>query len=554
MTEDTDVIAMRNATAALEEAQHQITQLAEENTRLKGKRLPKAVSAQSVLGGTDIPFYNSGRNYIIGYADPSNQKKRSYHDTLKLVRWFYENDPIAGTVVNRMADMSITVLRNRRKTKRNKQEVEDDVLAFYDALLEELRPFFKTMAVEYLVHGMAIPDYTLNKVRGDKIAEVLGRKRYTTIEKIWVRNPENIVLRKRPTGMDRQVFFKVPQDEVAFITNKGIRPDGTKDLEAYQFLVENFPEYVAAVQSGQTLFPLDTVRPVYRNLNSYDEYPIPFLQNALKALQHKEYLKAMDRSIASRAIEAIRHVKVGDKDFPADDDDITAVQQQVTQNSSTGERIFNLFTNHTVSIEWVFPPLDALLDEAKYSEPNSDIFLGLGFPRILTVGETAKSNAADNKIASLGPKATLDDMRNAIIVWLKQLYIELADTNGFSRIPEPYFAPIATTDMTALIQFAIDALNAGAISKDTVAQLYGSDFETESGQITSEQESGVLSPAEVQKKQDQEFQIKTKTMDQQHSDQQMQKQHDFAREQSKIQSKNQPANNNSGGNKNTQQK
>ena len=76
MTEDTDVIAMRNATAALEEAQHQITQLAEENTRLKGKRLPKAVSAQSVLGGTDIPFYNSGRNYIIGYADPSNQKKR----------------------------------------------------------------------------------------------------------------------------------------------------------------------------------------------------------------------------------------------------------------------------------------------------------------------------------------------------------------------------------------------------------------------------------------------------------------------------------------------
>ena len=45
MTEDTDVIAMRNATAALEEAQHQITQLAEENNRLKGKRLPKAVSA-----------------------------------------------------------------------------------------------------------------------------------------------------------------------------------------------------------------------------------------------------------------------------------------------------------------------------------------------------------------------------------------------------------------------------------------------------------------------------------------------------------------------------
>lgn len=500
------VTKLRNTTADLEAAQKANAELEEKVKALsKPKNYAKASTTPVHIDG-DIPFINQGRNYILGYSNPDN-KKRTYHDTVKLVRWFYENDPIAGTVINRMADMSVTTVRNRKTTKLNADKVEDSVLAFYDALVEELRPFLKSAALEYLINGMAVPSYTLTKLRGDKISEKLGRKRYTTVDKVWVRNPDNIVLKKRPTGMDRQVFFKIPQDDITFIQNKGIRSDGTVDKEAYNFLVENYPEYVAAVNGGKTLLELADVTPIYRKLNSYEIYPMPFLQNALKALQHKEFLKAMDRSIASRAIEAIRHIKVGDKDYPADQDDIDAAESLLNANASNGERVFNLFTNHTYVIEWIFPPLEALLNEAKYVEPNNDIFLGLGFPRILTVGETAKSNAADNKIASIGPKATLDDMRDAIIYWLKKLYRELADINGFTRIPEPYFSPIATSDMTALTQFAVDAMNNGAISKDTVAQLYGTDFNTESIEIVAEQESGVLSPMEHQKQKDQQFQV-----------------------------------------------
>lgn len=520
MAHKEDVLEQRNLQDELIAATTKLEKAEQRLERIDAKKLPHAKASTNVIGVEDIPFYNKGRNYLMGYVNPDKNKKRTYHDTIPIVRWFYENDPIAGTVVNRMAEMSITVLRNRKKTKRNTTEVPPETLAFYNALVEELKPFLKIAALEYLLHGMAIPQYTTQRLLGNKIAEQLGRKRYTTVDQIWVRNPEHIELKKRPTGMKRQVFYKVPQEEIVFIQNNGKRPDGTVDKEAYDYLVENYPDYVRDVKNGKTKFPLDDVRPIYRKQNSYDDYPIPFLQNALKSLQHKEYLKSMDRSIASRAIEAIRHVRVGDKDFPADDDDITAIEEQVKQNSSTGERIFNLFTNHTVEIEWVFPPLDALLNEAKYAEPNSDIFLGLGFPRILTVGETAKSNAADNKIASLGPKATLEDLREALIVWLKELYRELADINGFDRIPEPYFAPIATTDMTALIQFAIEALTAGAISKDTVSQLYGSDYETEAGQIETEIEMDVPSPAELAKQKDQEFQMKTTQQNQEFTAQQ----------------------------------
>lgn len=479
------------------------------NTEIK--LIGKARASQTFPGAIpisingELAFNNVGRSYIQGYYDGS-PKLGKYHDHIKVIRWFYKFDPIASTVLNRMADMSMTVIKNRKKTKLNMDVVDDATQAYFDALIVKIRPFLKQVALEYLLHGLVVPAYILEKTRGDLLSEKLGRKRYTVPTNFWVRNPDNIELKRRPIGTTRQVFLKIPKEDIELIQNKGLRADGTTDKEAYTFLVEHAPEYVRAIRAGKTKFELTDVNILTRKIVSHEEYPVPFLVNALGALQHKAYLKTMDKTIVSRAIEAIRHIKVGDKDFPATDEDIAAVQSTVEQNSSSGERVFNLFTNHTVTIEWSFPPLEALLNEAKYAEPNADIFLSVGFPRILTTGETLRSNSSDSKIASLGPKATLEDLRESILEWLKLLYALLADKNNFNRIPEPYFAPIATSDYTALVQFAVDAMSAGAISKDTIAQLYGSDFETEANQITTEQESGVLSPAELQKQKDMQFQ------------------------------------------------
>ncbi len=518
------------------------TAVVEENAELVTRKLLEIAKAQSSINipgsiplnmNGELAFYNGGRTYIPGYYDGSS-KVIKYHEYLKPIRWFYKNDPIAGTVLNRMADMSTTTIRNRKKTKLNSDEVDEIIQAYFDAIIKKLRPFIKQMALEYLLHGMVIPAYTINKIRGDLLAEKLGRKRYSIPDKIWIRNPDNIELRRRPMGTERQVFLKIPKEDIQLIQNKGVRSDGTEDKEAYNYLVEHAPAYVRAIRAGKTVFELEDVRAVMRKLVSYEDYPTPFLVNALNALQHKSYLKQMDKSIASRTIEAIRHIKVGDKDFPARKEDIDATRAEVDANSSSGERVFNLFTNHTVTIEWIFPDLDALISEAKYAEPNADIFLALGFPRILTTGETLRSNSSDSKIASLGPKATLEDLREAIIDWLVGLYAELGELNNFPRVPEPYFAPIATSDYTALVQFAVDAMSAGAISKDTIAQLYGSDFETEADQITTEQNSGVLSPAELATQKAQEFEAENMQKQQEFQSQETDKQVQVKQEQQKV--------------------
>jgi len=438
---------------------------------------------KSVSSFTPNPIFMYNLN-TVGYYDPAqvpfdNSRKYKYHDLIVYCRHFYERDTIARTVINRMVNLAVTRLRNR------KTEQDATIVKFYDAVAQKLQPFLKHMATEYFIHGMAVPGITYKQIMLNRLDPSLGRKRVEIPDSMWVRNPANIKLRKRPNGFERAVYIEIPPEEATFITSKGKRSDGTDDSAAFKELQRTSPAYVKAVLAGQRLFPIEE-QPLFADIVSYNDYPLPFLQNALRAMQHKEYLKLMDQTIVSRSIELLRQIKVGSDQFPATQDDIEATQRAITDAAASGDRVFNLFTNHTVEVNWILPPLDALLNEGKYAEPNADIFLALGFPRILTVGESLRSNSSDSRIASLGPTATLTELRERILQWVQWLYEDLAIRNGFTSWPEPYFSPIQFQDMTALTQFAIQAQQIGSISKDTIAQLYGSTYEEEQAKIKFE--------------------------------------------------------------------
>lgn len=457
-------------------------------------RLAKAVSTSYYYGGipqntntenlravnnltlTDIPNLNT-------LAPP-----RTYREELRECRYFYKFDPTASAVINRMADMAVTKLRNRR------MYCDDEEFFFYQGLAERLMPLLQVCALEYLISGMVIPDYGEGRVMGNRLHPKLGRKRYKVPDPLWVRNPEHITLKRLSASINRSVYLDIPPDEIHFITNEGKYPDGREDLARYQELVQNFPEYVSAVRRGVRAIQLKNARPVLRKPVTYYDYPQPFLVPALAALKHKTRIKQMDYTIATRAIEAIRHVKAGDKDFPLTEDDTSLedIKSQLRAREYNGiaETIYTLFTNHTVSVEWVFPPLDALLNDAKYVEPNADIFLALGFPRVLLVGESNRSNAGQASTSIQGPVSTLNEFRTKILAWIKELYWEYADLNGFKNIPEPTFSPISLADVSSLVQYAIEAAKIGVLSKTAIAQMFGSDYETEAEQTRFELADG----------------------------------------------------------------
>lgn len=438
--------------------------------------------AEMYLGFGDIQM----PHLLLGHGPRSvTGHPRDYQEEVAQCRFFYRYDPMASTVINRMVDISITPLINRRAG------CSDEALWYFNAVAEQLEPVLNAIALEYLVAGMAVPDYVKDRAMGNRLHPKLGRTRYVYPRSVWVRNPETITLKRLPVSMDRAVYLKISEDERYFIQHQGQYRDGTEDRELYRKMVQQFPNYVELVRSGSALIPLPTVRPVLRKLMPTQDYPQPYLVPALAALKHKQRIKRMDYSIASKAIDAIRLVTAGNDEFPLEEDDPMLGDLKLQMNGRDNQHtdtIYTLFTNHTVAMQWVFPPLDALLSQDKYAAPNSDILTAMGFSKVLLIGEAERSNAGQQGNSTLGPLSTLNEVRQAVLRWVAGLYRELADENNFPVVPKPAFKPFNAGDVSALANFALEAVRLRALSRDTLARLIGSDFDTEHEQRAIEEQ------------------------------------------------------------------
>ena len=433
-------------------------------------------------GDINYPSNNPLLNSVNILESPIN-----YQQELAQCRFFYRRDPFASTVVNRMAEMTA----GRLKHKRN--YCNDEEYNFFTGLAPRLVGIIQSAALEYFVAGMAVPDYITSKIMGNKLHPKLGRKRYAVPDPIWLRNSDNIVLKRKPTSSERAVYIKIPPDERDFINNEGRYNDGTEDKELYALLVRQFPEYVRLVKEGNSIILLHNVNPILRKPMPNCDYPQPFLVPALSPLKHKMRIKEMDYTIATRAIEAIRLVQAGNDQYPVDEDDPTLkeLRDQMIARSTVADQelVYTLYANHTVTIKWVYPPFDTLLSTDKFVAVDADIFMAMGFSRVLLIGESMRSNAGGKDLTVLGPLATLTEARLNIVEWLKDLYEDLAEQNGFTNIPEPIFDPLTVNDAQTLIQYASSALKDEVISRNTYAQLFGTDFDSEQLQRSSEHDA-----------------------------------------------------------------
>ena len=408
----------------------------------------------------------------------------SYADEIDQCRFFYRNNPTASTVIDRMAELASGAIRLR------KGKCSDKELAYFKNVVALLSKFMRDASSEYLITGMVVPAFTTQRSMGNKYDPLLGRTRYVFPQNIWARNPKNIVLKRSPIGNERRVFMRVPQDEVYFLQNNGKYADGTEDVALYQTMLRDYPQYVADVKANKTEFLLERTKPIFRKLSPDTVYPQPFLISALAALKHKMRIQEMDHTIATRAIEAIMHVKAGNDEYPVveGDPNLTSIKNQLKarSNDATQQLLYKLFTNHTVTIDWIYPPLDALLSTTKYDAVDADIFMAMGFSRVLLVGENNKSNAGSGITSILGPLAMLNEMRASILDWIVWFFEVLADLNGFANIPTAYFAKLMLSDDDQLLSAAKDAFDRSVISRNTYAQMFGTDFDTEQEQSTYE--------------------------------------------------------------------
>lgn len=408
-----------------------------------------------------------------------------YHSIVRMCYDFYARGGMASVVLDRIAELAITEVRNgQRKTS-------DEANIYYDALLHRrpsrLNRFLFNMSHEYWLTGMALPRVDWKKVMGKEVSPDLQPNKEYLFPTFDMYPPLLVTIEW--LGWGEKIFFlKIPEKDVRLIKSGGSK---IKEQQRRYEMLSRYVPFVDAVANGSNKIQIN-VDAIMRKETSFTPYPTPYLIKVLESLVFKQQLRRMDFAVASRIINAILLVQEGDKDFPITEetrgnlDELKAQILARSNNPALLERLFILFSNHTTKLTWIHPDVSALLDQDKYRQSNEEIMEGLGFPRILIVGESRGAQAAEVSTWAIQPQ--MEQLRMMILEWMQTVYEEAADLNRFRNTPEAAFTPIQLQDFVKTAAVFAQAYREGNISRTTRNQAIGLNFETEIELMADEKE------------------------------------------------------------------
>ncbi|KKM69526.1 hypothetical protein LCGC14_1449930 [marine sediment metagenome] len=451
--------------------------------------ITKLASAAFMNLGYNITSSNPWSSEDIDKMESMDLKE--FQKVVTACRFFYKKDSIVSTVINKMIDIGITELIFE---KRNLSNNEINII---NSLKYPLEEFAEEMALEYLISGLVIPEIKYAVERRDilKSKKIKKFANLTLPVSMWLRDPATIKINTTFLTDRPSYFIIVPPELIFFIMNKGKYPDGTIDKKLWLELKALYPEFVSKILAGEKEILLENDLIVRRRYLTDSPYPIPFLYSAIEPLKHKRNLRRMDYSIASRVISAIQLFRLGDKDFPVTEDQgdtqFDSIRDQMTWRNTGGrdiERIFQLFANHTLQIDWIFPPIEALLDEKKYISVNQDIIFSMGFPRILITGETERTGSSDPEFATISPVRTINHFRRKILVIINEIIDGIFIENRLKGKTIMSFKDINLVRFENFVESISKLYSTGNLSRKSYAEVFGYVLSEELEERKSEKE------------------------------------------------------------------
>jgi hypothetical protein len=394
-------------------------------------------------------------------------------------RYYYKRDPFAATVINKIVDLAINDIVIHAGGAR------DSIVKIVDGFKNPLLLFLRNAALEYLTTGLVVPEISFDAVPRNDLHK-LGITRFSNLilpVDMWIRDAATIIVKDPMFGGRKSYFMEIPKELIYFIKNEGKYEDQSEDKELYEKMKEENPEIVAAVLAGEKKVLLDNPFVIQYRTLANEAYPTPYLFPALESLKHKRNMKRMDYSIASRVITAIQLIKMGSDEFPLTEDNEDQLDElkkemkwRESQTDKNIERIFQLFGNHTLSIEWIFPDIDLLLDDTKYRSVNQDIAVALGFPRILVTGETERTQTSDPEIATISPLNTMERIRESIFPIIARIIDTIVNENNLGGQPEVAFKPINLMAMSDFVDGIKELYLSGNLSRESFDAVFGFDL------------------------------------------------------------------------------
>ena len=451
------------------------------------KEIPQLLKAEAGLQAyaASTNVWKDAKTYSNSIVD-----KDSFSDMVTLCRFFYKTEPVVSTVINKLVEIGINDIII------SKNGLSDNEFRVFLALKPRLLEFSETIAQELLLSGLVVPEIGYGPMAKDELFE-LGIKKYNRLIfpiSMWVRDPNSIDISSSIMSDSPSYYVLIPDEVVYFVKNSGKYSNGNVDVDLFKNLKVYYPDFVKKVLAGETKFLIDNKLIIRRKYLSDNPYPIPYISSSLDALQHKRRMRRMDYSIMDKVISAIMHVKVGSDDYPVTSSEedktvFTDLRNQLMlrfQSDQNLERIFQLITNHTVEINWVFPETGLLSDSSRYNDINEEILFGLGFPRILITGESSKSGTSNSEVAIMSPVKTMESIRRKILKIIKDVCKTVAEENNF-KVPVVKFKALNLHSFVDFMNSLEKLYNMSGVSRTSVGEYLGFDFEEEADKLELEE-------------------------------------------------------------------
>lgn len=427
-------------------------------------------------GNFYMPQNVDGLNRAFGNFPDKLIIPREFHQVIDMCYDFYQRGGIVGTVVNRLAEMSMTQITNgQRKTT-------DEANEYFEAVLHRtpsrLNRFIHTAALEFFLSGMVLPRVEWKKVMGSELSPKLkaNREYMVPVADLY---PPKLVKVDWPGWGEKKYYLKIPDKDIRIIKSGG----KIKNQQIqYNMWEQEYPTIFQAIKNGAKEVEIETDA-ILRKETSFTQYPTPFLFNVLEGLVFKQQLRRMDYAVASRIISAILLVQEGSNEFPITEEtrgNLDALKNQISwygKNPAQMQRLFPLFTNHTTKLTWITPDVEALLDQDKYRQTNDEISEGLGFAKILVTGESRNAQASEVSTWAIQPM--MEELREMMLEWLSPVYEQAAELNGFRQVPIPTFTPIRLQDFIKTAAVFAQAFKEGNVSRTTRDLMMGLNFQSE---------------------------------------------------------------------------
>lgn len=459
--------------------------------------LAKAMSVENEsFGSFFMPSYLDSSYQTLGLSPEKLVIPKDYHAVVRMCYDFYQRGGSVTRVVDRLQEFAITDIRNgQRKTTDEQNDYFFSVL--YDKPSRLMR-HLRTMALEYFLSGMVLPRVEWKELKGEEISpKLVPNKKY--VMPTFDNYPPLLVHVKWVNWGKKGFFLKLPQSDLKAIRNKGGK---IKEQQLrYKMWMENFPTIVQSVDQGLDAVEITDTDAILRKEISITPYPTPYLYSVLEPLVFKQQLRRMDFSVAARVINAILLIKEGSDQFP-----LTPETQGLLDNLQTQmmarvgdprktERIFMLFSDHTTTMEWIAPDVQAMLDQDKYRQVNEELDEGLGFPGILLTG-SARNGGQASEVSTWAIQGQMEELRSMMIEWIRDsVYTPASDYNKFRNTPDPNFKPIKLQDMIKTAAVYQQMFTEGNVSRTTRDDMAGLDFATEAELMNDEQEIAKGLPA-----------------------------------------------------------